>query len=210
MQAFGHFRHVTPVFRTAMVELCTAIDRAGRPVTLVVLTPAAGRDPHWSAEFADLVVKDGTAKSPQDSPIHDSDLYGSRPWAAGYPRPGRRGVERLLARLPGVLPEGTDPASLLPPPRPPQRPYPGPSAPQPAGQWRGQPGTPGRLDATGTHSLPVLRGPVPGTPIPVTAPPGQPDERHSHRTVLVVALIGSIIGLLIILGFALFFAMVIS
>jgi hypothetical protein len=81
---------------------------------VVALSPEAGADPRWCAEFADLVARDGTALGPMDSTIHETDLYGPRPWAASYPEPGRRGAERLLTHLPGAIPEGTDPGGLLP------------------------------------------------------------------------------------------------
>ncbi len=112
--SIGPFSRITVLHRASMVELCTGFDRSGRPVTIVALSPEAGADPHWCAEFADLVSKDGTVLGPMDSTIHETDLYGTRPWAASYPEPGRRGAERLLAHLPGAIPEGTDPSSLLP------------------------------------------------------------------------------------------------
>jgi hypothetical protein len=114
MNTFGPFSGVWTVHRASMVELLTGFDRSGRPVTIVALSPEAGADPRWCAEFADLVARDGTAVGPMDSTIHESDLYGPRPWAASYPEPGRRGAERLLTYLPGAVPEGTDPSALLP------------------------------------------------------------------------------------------------
>src|SRR5689334_388081 len=110
----GPFTGLRLIHATPTVELFTGFERNGRrPVVLIALTEQAGRDPNWSAEFTDAVAKDATTLGPLDVPVHVSDLYGRRPWAASRIVPGRRGAERILAALPGAVPEGSDPSLLL-------------------------------------------------------------------------------------------------
>ncbi len=110
----GRFAGLRVIHRAPMVELLTGFDKTGRPVTVVALTEEAGNDPSWCAALADAVAQDSTAIGPMESSIHEADLYATRPWAASYPEPGRRGAERLLHRLPGALADGADPTELLP------------------------------------------------------------------------------------------------
>ena len=165
----GPFTGLRLIHHTATVELFTGFERNGRrPVVLIALTEQAGRDPNWSAEFTDAVAKDATTLGPLDIPVHVSDLYGRRPWAASRIALGRRGAERILAALPGSVPEGIDPSAMFAPLL-----HPGASSGPQAG-WGPAP-QPGFSPAPQPAGNPA--GPVSGAqltePIPATAPPTQ-------------------------------------
>ena len=190
----GPFTGLRLIHHTPTVEMFTGFERNGRrPVVLIALTEQAGRDPNWSAEFTDVVAKDATTLGPLDIPVHVSDLYGRRPWAASRIALGRRGAERILAALPGSVPEGSDPSTMFAqliqagtgqsPPAPPASPMPAQASPTPAAQMAGVPppasgppvpGQAGSSSGTPPTSAaqpsppggPVPGGPIPGGPIP--------------------------------------------
>ncbi|SHN44146.1 hypothetical protein [Cryptosporangium aurantiacum] len=194
----GPFTGLRLIHHTPTVELFTGFERNGRrPVVLIALTEQAGRDPNWSAEFTDAVAKDATTLGPLDVPVHVSDLYGRRPWAASRIVPGRRGAERILAALPGAVPEGTDPSALLHAPRPP---HPGaPGQPGPGQQGPGQQGPhvsaphPGQQGQQPPHVQPTPQGapqspqgpqphqPPQATPQPPQTAPGTPQPPQAAQ-----------------------------